>query len=138
MTGGQSVTGRAYAGGMIFESAGFWRPAPGAATVAVASEGPGEVRFALHSPIPNPAPGGAMILYSIPSAGPGSGRVSIRVIDIAGRVVRVLVSGAVEPGVHTVSWNGLDASGARCGAGIYFIELAAGSMRGVRRVALLR
>jgi hypothetical protein len=53
-------------------------------------------------------------------------------------LVRVLAAGPHAPGAHTVTWDGLNSAGARLGAGTFFVELAAGSNRSVRRVILLR
>ena len=71
------------------------------------------------------------------SAGAGL-EASVRVFDVSGRLVRVLAAGPHAPGAHTVTWDGLNSAGARLGAGAFFVELAAGSYRSVRRVILLR
>ena len=135
MTVGQPVMGVATAGGgSITETVGFWHPR---AAQLVAVEDPGArsaLTFALMPIAPNPTVRNARIRYVIP----GSAEASVRVFDVSGRLVRVLASGPHAAGAHTVTWDGLNSSGARLGAGTFFVELAAGPNRSVRRVILLR
>ena len=140
MTVGQPVMGVATsAGGAIIETAGFWH-AHGATLVSVDDPGGAQpaLAFALMPIAPNPTVRNATIRYVIPgSAGDGL-MASVRVFDITGRLVRVVASGPHAPGAHTVSWDGRNSTGARLGAGVFFVELAAGSNRSIRRVILLR
>jgi serine protease len=43
----------------------------------------------------------------------------------AGHALRTLVSGSYPVGVHTVHWNGLDATGRPVANGVYFFRLKA-------------
>lgn len=52
-----------------------------------------------------------------------AGRVDLQVFDVAGRVVRKLVSGGLEAGPHSVVWDGRDDSGAPVRTGTYFYKL---------------
>ena len=97
-----------------------------------------ELTFALIPIAPNPTIRNATIRYVIPGSAGASLNASVRVFDISGRMVRVLGAGTHAPGPHTVSWDGRNSAGARLGAGVFFVELAAGSNRSVRRVILLR
>jgi hypothetical protein len=82
---------------------------------------------------PNPFSGATEIAFAIPEAG----RVSLRVYDAAGRLVRTLVDGAREAGVARISWDGRDQAGRGARSGIYFVRLsAAGAERSVRIVKL--
>jgi hypothetical protein len=81
---------------------------------------------------PNPSRGGAVLTYRI--ARPG--RVSVRLFDLAGRLVRVLAGGdEVAAGYHDVR---LEPAGAGLAAGVYYyrIDTPEGSTSG--RVAVLR
>jgi hypothetical protein len=49
--------------------------------------------------------------------------VSLVVIDAAGRQVRTLVDGSLEPGQHQVAWDGRDESGRDAPSGLYFAVL---------------
>ena len=56
----------------------------------------------------------------------GAARVSIRVYDIRGALVRVLFDGTREPGSHVVFWDGTDETGRRVPSGIYLYRMNAG------------
>jgi len=64
--------------------------------------------------------------------------VVVRVIDLRGRVVRVLMQESRGPGPHTVSWNGQDAAAGRTPAGVYFLQVKAGQQIITKKVTLLR
>ncbi len=105
-------------------------PAPGATTDA--PESPSELRLA---PIaPNPVRGYAQLRFALPSAA----RVTLEVLDPAGRRVRTLARGAFEAGTHAAEWRGDDEDGRRVASGIYFAVLTAGDERRVRRMLLTR
>ena len=55
-------------------------------------------------------------------------RTPVRLIlyDVLGRTVRTLVDGARSPGLHTLTWDGLDNMGHRVPAGIYYYRLESG------------
>ncbi|HEX9727412.1 MAG TPA: FlgD immunoglobulin-like domain containing protein [Gemmatimonadales bacterium] len=62
--------------------------------------------------------------------------VQIRIYDLSGRLVRVLVDETVEPGRYLVGWDGADASGRAVRPGVYVAMMSAGSFRGVQRLIL--
>jgi len=70
------------------------------------------------------------------------GRVTVRVFDCAGRVVRTLVDAEVEAGPHTAVWDGTTDAGQRAASGVYFVRMEAegpaGAFREVRKVVLLK
>jgi endonuclease I len=66
-------------------------------------------------------------------------RVTLRIYDVTGRLVRTLANGDVlESGSHRLEWNGRDEGGARLQAGLYFCRLAAGPANVTRRMVLAR
>jgi pectin methylesterase-like acyl-CoA thioesterase len=84
---------------------------------------------------PNPFRASTRIRFGLPEAG----RVTLRVYDVAGRVVCDLVAGArLDAGVHEVAWDGRDADGVRVRAGIYFYRLAVDGRAQVRRMVVVR
>lgn len=68
---------------------------------------------------PNPAIDGSSIRLALPQAG----LVRVRVIDLAGRLVRRVQDGWVPAGPQEFRWDGRDGSGARVESGIYFVAV---------------
>ena len=93
------------------------------------SEVPAAILFA---PRPNPSRAGTSCDFVVPQ----SGRVSIAVFDVHGRLVRELASGWRPAGHHSVSWDGADSRGARAPAGLYVVELSAGRDHSTRKITL--
>ncbi|MBC8450892.1 T9SS type A sorting domain-containing protein [bacterium] len=73
----------------------------------------------LLAPTPNPFNPTTMIAYSVASPG----RVTIRVYDLAGRVVRTLADGAHEAGEYDVLWEGRTDTDTRAASGVYFVRM---------------
>jgi VCBS repeat protein/flagellar hook capping protein FlgD len=89
-------------------------------------------RFALGASRPNPARGDATIPFEIPR----EAQVDLRVYDVAGRVVRTLVSATLPAGVHEARWDGIDDRGAPAAPGTYFYRLRAADQQAVRTLML--
>jgi len=87
---------------------------------------------------PNPFNPSTTIAYSIA----GRSRVTIRVYDAAGRVMRTLVDSPVDAGPHMAVWDGTADAGQRAASGVYFVRMEAegpaGGFREVRKVVLLK
>jgi hypothetical protein len=83
---------------------------------------------------PNPARDGVTIPFAL--ARPTG--ATLRICDLAGRVVRTLVAGDLAAGGHTARWDGRTARGVAAAPGIYFYELQAGGEQSVKRLVLLR
>jgi len=66
------------------------------------------------------------------------GRVSLRIYDAAGRLVRVLAEGGRPAGRYAELWDGCDASGRAVASGVYFYRLDAGAFTQTRKMILLR
>ena len=60
---------------------------------------------------------------SIPFSTAAAGRVTIRVFDVAGRLVRTLVDRAMPPGDYVARWNGESDLGGRAASGVYFYRI---------------
>jgi len=69
---------------------------------------------------PNPVRSRVSIAWALPVAG----RVSVKIYDAAGRVVRDLVSGKMDAGRYSLRWDGLAENGGRVADGVYFCQLA--------------
>lgn len=80
------------------------------------------VNFGFHGNIPNPSKSYTPISYMTTK----SGRVSLKVYDKTGRLIRILVDRQVEPpGEKTVYWDGKDNNLRKVASGIYFLRLVA-------------
>jgi hypothetical protein len=63
-------------------------------------------------------------------------RLSLEVVDLAGRQVRALAKEEWrDPGLHSMAWDGRDAVGRRVPGGVYFLVLRDDSAVTVRRLA---
>jgi hypothetical protein len=88
----------------------------------------------LDSVGPNPAVGRASISFTL--GAPSHAKLTI--FDVAGRRVRTLVDGALDAGPHRLDWEGVDASGQRIPAGVYFARLEAPSFTQTRKILYIR
>ena len=77
--------------------------------------------FSFGGVYPNPFSAEAAIRFTLPS----SGRVSVTIYDMSGRVVRTLTDTEMSAAEHTLMWDGLDQQGSSVGAGVYFCRLQA-------------
>jgi len=66
------------------------------------------------------------------------GEVNLAVYDITGSLVKTLVDGSLEAGLHSIVWNGKDNSGSEVSSGIYFYRLSDSAGENVRRMTLLK
>jgi len=92
-------------------------------------------RYALSGNSPNPFNPVTRIAFDVPAPG---GRVTLRVYSIAGALVRELVAGEVEPGRHSVVWDGTDSTGRPVASGVYFYRFDAGDFGDQRKMVLLK
>jgi len=91
--------------------------------------------YALHPCTPNPFNPSTTIAYDLPRPA----AVDLIVYDVAGRVVRsLLTAGNVPAGYHEVVWNGRDNAGRAAASGLYFLRLDTGVYSETRRITLVR
>lgn len=90
--------------------------------------------FSLSPCHPNPFTQGATMRLALPVPE----RVTVRIYDPAGRLVRTLVDRPMPAGEHRLAWDGTDGSGRRVASGVYFVRAEAGRQVGSRKVVLLR
>ena len=100
-----------------------------------AGDVPGSSRWELHQNVPNPFNPATTISYDVPA---GGGNVSLVVYDVAGRLVRTLVSGAQGEGLQQVGWDGRDSQGQAMSSGVYFYRMTAGTQVETRKMLLLK
>jgi hypothetical protein len=103
--------------------------------VAGVSPGDGHPTCArLYPTFPDPSRASTTIQFYLPE----QQRASIAVYDVQGKVVRTLVDGTAEPGMHQVQWDGMTTGQMRAAPGIYFLRLEAGSYRATKKAVLVR
>ena len=90
--------------------------------------------FRLVQNAPNPFNPKTTLAYHVPR----ESEVTIRVYDVAGRSVRTLLDGVVEPGRHAAVWDGTNDSGEAVGSGIYFCTMEAPDFHDSRKMTLLK
>lgn len=76
--------------------------------------------LSLSAPRPNPLGQGTLLNFTLPQ----SQEVDVAVYDPAGRLIRRLVSGEQEAGVHRLFWDGRSEGGRQVHSGVYFVHLA--------------
>lgn len=90
--------------------------------------------FALRPGRPNPFTNATRLQLMLPTPG----KVTARVYNTAGRVVRTLVDAPLTAGEHFLPWDGTNDRGDRVASGVYFVRLVAGSDLATNKVVLLR
>lgn len=90
--------------------------------------------FQLSQNYPNPFNPETKIRYQLPN----SGKVAIKVFNVLGRQVRVLVNEKKDAGFHEVIWNARDDSGLKVSTGIYYYLIIAGEFKETKKMVLLK
>jgi flagellar hook assembly protein FlgD len=109
--------------------------------VAVSEIPPAAVAVMLYANRPNPVQSSTLIPFDISTTAPaGMTRVSLRIFDAGGRLVRTLVSNEEHavPGTCLERWDGKDEKGRRVSSGIYYYRLTAAGKDLSRRMVVLR
>jgi len=83
---------------------------------------------------PNPFNPSTTIPFALPSAQ----RVHLEVYNMLGQRVRTLAAGPMEPGFHTIVWNGRDDVGRDVAAGLYISLLEIADRRLTRKMLLVK
>ena len=90
---------------------------------------------------PNPVRASTRIPFAIgPVNGAGSARVTLRIFDASGRLVRTLLDNEADalPAVRLQTWDGRDEKGHRVGSGIYYYRLTVSGQETSRSMVVLR
>ncbi|MGD9201149.1 MAG: PKD domain-containing protein [Chitinispirillia bacterium] len=101
-------------------------------------------KFALNHPYPNPCRPMTTINYTLPYRWQKNGwlndkpyKVSMRIYDTRGRVIRELVNRKQVPSKYSVVWRGKSDTNRMVAPGFYFCRLVAGKYLSVRRIIVL-
>ncbi|MRR09266.1 T9SS type A sorting domain-containing protein, partial [bacterium] len=89
---------------------------------------------ALSQNRPNPFAGATTISYQLA----GAGRVTLKLYNVAGQLVRVLEDGQRTAGRYALRWDGRDGTGRALPNGLYFYRLEAPGLTATRKLTLVR
>ena len=105
-------------------------------TLTGVAEKPGEPYsgFILGQITPNPMNTHTTIKYQLAT----TQRVSLKVYDIAGQLVRTLATGHEQAGSHEVIWDSRDTRGSKVASGVYFVKLEAGENTATQKLLLIK
>ena len=68
-----------------------------------------------------------------------TGRVWVRIYDLAGELVQPLFEGEAQAGISFAqAWNGLNAEGQKVGSGVYFVSVKGAGIRTIKKVIVLK
>jgi hypothetical protein len=109
---------------------------------------PGKLDEEFLAGSPNPFRESTTIFYEVPSAvsnDEGSSlsfvnpiETSVKIYNVAGRLVSVLVDAILSPGRYDTSWNGVDDSGNGVASGVYYVKLQIGKKHVTKRLIQLK
>jgi subtilisin family serine protease len=103
-------------------------------TTAVSPEAAPAAALRIVAVRPNPFNPAALVTYEVPR----KEAVQLKIFDVAGRLLKTLADGVLEPGVHSSLFDGRAADGQELASGVYFLELSAGGQRLTKKVSLVR
>jgi hypothetical protein len=106
---------------------------PAATDAALVQHAPA-ARLELRPAVPNPFRSTTSIAYTVPR----EDQVRVRILDVAGRTVRVLGEGRVPAGESRVVWDGRNASGDIVPAGVYWARVESSDGSVAKRIVALR
>jgi subtilisin-like proprotein convertase family protein len=91
-------------------------------------------QYALGQNSPNPFNPQTEIRFALVSGG----HTTLRIYDVAGRLVRELVNEDLLPGTYTRAWRGLDRRGRSVSTGTYFYQLHSGTFTQTKSMVLVK
>jgi hypothetical protein len=92
------------------------------------------MRVELAQNYPNPFCQNTRISYELRVGG----EVRLHIYNVAGQLIKTVVSGQQPPGRHSVGWLGRDEGGNTVPSGVYFYELTVGGYSTVRKMMVLK
>jgi hypothetical protein len=109
---------------------------------------PGKLDEAFISGSPNPFRDATTISYEVPAhltddfgndvSFAGSIETSVKVYNVAGRLVSTLVDETLSPGIYQTQWNARNQTGATVASGVYYVKLQIGNRYVTKRLIQLK
>lgn len=120
------VAGQSYTGTILLDKLRMKYPT---GATSVSESGAAAREYSLKQNYPNPFNPSTVIEFTLAK----QEDVSLKVYDLLGREVAVLINGRLSEGVHKAIWNGSDNA-----SGVYFYRLQSGSLIETRKMMLIR
>ncbi len=93
--------------------------------------------FQLSQNYPNPFNPETRIQVGIPDE-KNNGEIIINIYDVIGKKIKTLFHGNLEPGIHTVKWDGSDAAGNQVSGGTYFYYLKSNKFHQIKKMIFMK
>lgn len=93
-----------------------------------------QMRSGIHSVYPNPFSKRTNISYGLAE----KANVELKIFNIRGTLVKTILIGEKNLGMHTFDWDGTDSLGNDCASGIYYFRLSTGVKSSIAKVVLVK
>ena len=90
--------------------------------------------FSLQQNFPNPFNPSTEIRFDLPK----EGHVNLSVYNMAGHKVRSLESGDMQPGYHSIIWDGTNDAGSKVSTGMYFYSIQTNGFQETKKMLFLK
>ncbi|MDD2889174.1 MAG: FlgD immunoglobulin-like domain containing protein [bacterium] len=90
--------------------------------------------YKLFPSTPNPFSYGSIISYQIPV----ETKISLKIYDVTGKLIKTLVDGTCKPGYYKVQWDAKNTKGESVSTGIYFYKLATANFTDVKKMVIVK
>ena len=91
-------------------------------------------QYSLQQNFPNPFNPSTEIRFNLPS----DGYVNLEVYNLTGQKVKTLESRNMQPGYHSIIWDGTNHSGEKVSTGMYFYMIQAGKFHNTKKMLFLK
>ena len=121
----------------------FFDPIQDALPTSVSASGKGGMPdtvpevFNLYQNYPNPFNMQTTIKFDVPDFRE-THIISLKIFAINGALLKTLFEGAIDPGAHTVAWDGNDGAGRPVSSGIYLLQIRGGSFSKSIKIAVIK
>lgn len=94
-----------------------------------------EEKAFVSDPFPNPFRRSTTISFEVEHHATPT---SLKVYDLSGRLIKVLVERVLDAGVHKFRWDGKDSNGMVVPSGVYFYKIQIGEYKETRKVLVIK
>jgi len=125
---------------LLNDSTQFFGPDSALGVEGRPGEGIPNIEFRMDQNAPNPFAHSTTIKYQIPQAG----NLSLKVYNVAGQLVKILIDENTNPlrsgegREGSITWDGRDQNNQKVSNGVYFYKLQAGNQQAIKKLIVLR